>query len=196
MELAEESFQFDGEGDYVEHRSQKSIFDMKDSARRALVDEGLEDVGPQQYLHLVRRRVKGYISELEHVMRQAGAVSLLREEQIHVVEVRPPEDLLELCRSDKHDVLSDRPQPKVAENGHIQGLEGYLTAPDMFSAEWTIRVDKRHEGPQPVTASATTPMPLAASWDAFRKANRFLQQSGLGLEAEYEDYDGGDTPGL
>jgi len=196
MELAEESFQFDGEGDYVEHRSQKSIFDMKDSARRALVDEGLEDVGPQQYLHLVRRRVKGYISELEHVMRQAGAVSLLREEQIHVVEVRPPEDLLELCRSDKHDVLSDRPQPKVAENGHIQGLEGYLTAPDMFSAEWTIRVDKRHEGPQPMTASATTPMPLAASWDAFRKANRFLQQSGLGLEAEYEDYDGGDTPGL
>jgi len=121
MELAEESFQFDGEGDYVEHRSQKSIFDMKDSARRALVDEGLEDVGPQQYLHLVRRRVKGYISELEHVMRQAGAVSLLREEQIHVVEVRPPEDLLELCRSDKHDVLSDRPNRRSPRMGTFRG---------------------------------------------------------------------------
>lgn len=196
MELAEESFQFDGEGEYAEHRSQKSIFDMKDSARKALVDEGLEDVGPQQYLHLVRRRVKGYISELEHVMRQAGAQSLLRDEQIHVVTIRPPEELLNLCDSEKHTVLSERPEPKPAQQGDIRGLEGYMTAPDVFSAKWTIRVDKRHEGPQPVTASATTPMPLAASWDAFRKANRFLQHSGLGLEAEYEDYDGGDSPGL
>lgn len=196
MELADESLQFDGEGEYVEHRAQKSIFDMKDSARKALVDEELEDLGPQQYLHLVRRRVKGYISELEHVMRQAGAQSLLTAESIHLVTVRPPDSLLQFYRDDKHTVLSDRPEPKPAQNGAIQGLEGYLTAPDVFSAEWTIRVDKRHEGPQPVTASATTPMPLAASWDAFRKANRFLQHSGLGLEAEYEDYYGGEEPGL
>lgn len=200
MAAESEEFRYDGEGDYVEHRRQKAVYDAKEMARDVILEAKRQHSRgniPVEALQTdARSAVETYITEIEQMAKEAGADDLLNEALIHKVRISPPEELVRYSEGDQHRVISDPPQPKPAQNGTIQGLWGFLTAPEEFVAEWTIQVDVAHEGPQSITATSSTRMPVEASMDAFRHANVFLKRVGLELEPRMSDYDGGDTPGL
>lgn len=200
MSAESEPMEFDGDGDYVERRRQKAIFDARDLARDVIVNakrqHARDEISPDAARTDVRSVVESYISEVEHIARMAGANELLSETVIHVVSIQPPEPLLQYYRDDTVHVRSPEPSPKRPEGGIIRGLEGFLTAPDVFSAKWTIDADVRHEGPKPITETASTRMPIEASVDAFRFVNAFLREVNLDIEPRLEDYDGGEGPGV
>lgn len=195
-----EPFRFDGEGDYVEHRRQKSIYDARKMARDVILEakrQHSRNQIPAETLQTdARAAVETYITEVEHIANKAGADDLLNTAEIHTIQLEPPEDLMVYVNQDEHAVLTETPGPKVPTGGHITGLWGFMTAPDVFSANWTIDVEVRHEGPRDVTETASTRMPVEASMDAFRHVNLFLEMVGLDLEPSLEAYDGGDEPGL
>jgi hypothetical protein len=200
MAADSEQIQFDGEGEYVEHRRHKSIFDARQTARDVILSAKRQhsrgEISVDEMRADARTAVELYITEVEQMAAISKKQEVLRGTQIHTVRVNPPDSLLQYYGDNAHRALSDRPQPKVAANGEVTGLRGFLEAPELFRAAWTIRVDVRHEGPQRITKSAAVRMPVTASLNAFRTVNRFLQDTGLDIEPRLPDYMGGDEPGL
>lgn len=197
---AESQFDFEGDGDYVQRRRHKSIFDTRDWVRDSILTSKREHERGKIPLEVfqsdARSAVEMYIIEIEQMANSIDAKDVLDEYFIHTVHVEPPEKLLRFFEDDSYTVRSAKPVPEPAEDGEIRGLWGYLTAPAVFSNEWSIDVDVPHKGPQTVTAENTTRMPVDASIDAFRYVNSFLERAGLDLEPKLEEYRGEEGPGI
>jgi len=192
--------QFDGDGDYVERRRHKSIFDARKTARDVILNAKRQfsrgEISQESLRADARTAVEMYIAEVEQMALLSGNDGGLSDEPIHQIVLSPPAEILEYYESEQHNAMSKPPQAKVPRQGTIQTVWSFLDAPEVFRARWSVQVDVRHEGPQQVTATASQRMPVAASLTAFRVVNEFLQRSGLDIDPELPEYDGGDEPGL
>lgn len=149
-------------------------------------EEGFELSDRQQVLRAAMYR---YLTEIEWLAHQAEDAALLKKESLGTVELQPPEYLKELVngRTEGYPrVIGD--QSVEAREWSIQGINGYLTAPEIFRHTWTVQVDTRHEGSKPLQESVATYMPVHISLNAYRLSNRFLAKNGIDVELEESEH--------
>jgi len=185
--------------DYVEQRRQKEILDAVQSVAQTEVEtkeefeRGEIDIGTRR--EIVRTAVERLIRETEQLMVKAGARRLLTEEPLGTITIQPPADLVSFVNNGDTKIWGDSSvEPKDA--AAVYGVRGFLNASATFSATWSVRADIPHKGPQPVTSSAVTRMPISISMDAFEHVRAFLSETNLEIDPKLEDYDGGEEPGL
>lgn len=185
--------------DYVEQRRQKEILDAVQSVAQTEVEtkeefeRGEIDIGTRR--EIVRTAVERLIRETEQLMVKAGARRLLTEEPLGTITIQPPADLVNFVTNGDTKIWGDSSvEPKDAAT--VYGVRGFLNANATFSATWRVRADIPHKGPQPVTSSAVTRMPISISMDAFENVRAFLSETNLEIDPKLEDYDGGEEPGL
>lgn len=158
--------------------------DIDENARRAIIRSGVER----------------FIVDVEQIIESVGAKSLLEadgDEVIDKVELHPPDAIYHVLQSDEYRVLGNPDvSPKIAKDGVIKGLWGYLDAPEVFTATWELKVKVRHRRPIPVSESNSERMPVRASREAYRKVRGFLSDVDLDLGPNLPDYMGGEGPGI
>lgn len=147
---------------------------------------------------IVKSAVDRLIIDVENIMQSTGAISLLDDKEgeiIHKVQLNPPDELYALVRDDDVNIIGEVDlSPKEALT--IRGLWGYLNAPEIIAAEWTIQADVRNHKPQPVSRQSATRMPVEASKAAYREVRKFLADVDLDLGPKLPDYKGGEEPGI
>lgn len=138
---------------------------------------------------ILRAAVYRYLTEIEWLAHDAEAVDLLQNDLLGKVSLEPPERLQQLVYSqrDGYPRVIGAPTLETVEQ-QIKGINGYLTAPEVFEASWSVTVEKRHSGPQTITETRATYMPAHVSLNAFRMANRFLNQNGIDIELADEQH--------
>lgn len=144
---------------------------------------------------IVRAGIEQLIREIEHIASTVGATDLLYEREIYTVRLGPPDDILAVVDSPRIKVIGN-PDLGRKTAGKIKGLEGYLNAPEYFSAEWTVHIDKDHEDQQPFTWPTEVRMPVDASHATFRAIRQFLAKVKLDLGPNLPDYMGEEGPGI
>lgn len=132
---------------------------------------------------ILRAAVYRYLTEIEWLAQDAGADDVLTGTEFGTVTVHPPERLRRIARGDIGGYPRVIGSPTL-EPTHwtISGIVGYLTAPEVFSDTWSLTVEKRHTGPETISESAGTYMPAHVSVNAFRIANRFLNEHGIDID--------------
>lgn len=185
--------------DYVEQRRQKEILDAASKVKEIdqVTDEQYEygeiDLGTRRAI--LRTAVKGLILEVEQLARRSGAVGLLANEELYTVKLHPPNELVEFVNNTDNKIWGEANlEPRGVYD--VEGIRGYLDAPETFSETWTIQADIPHEGPKQVSRTTTQRMPVGASGKVYQRIKRFLSEVGLDLNAKLEDYKGGKEPGL
>lgn len=188
---------------YAEALRQKEILNISSDVgelfqrTKFAMEEGEIDEDARRAI--VRTGVERFIIDVEQIIQAVGAESLLEAngEKIYEVKLPPPEEIRYILQSDDFRVIGNpNISPKMADNGVIRGLWGYLDAPEVFGAQWTLRVEAKHERPQPVTRANRIRMPVRASREAYRKVRRFLADVDLDLGPNLPDYMGDEGPGL
>jgi hypothetical protein len=138
---------------------------------------------------ILRAAVMRYLTNIEWLAHQAEHTELINDMEFGTVTLNPPAHLV--------DVVSDKSRgyPRVvgspdlsAERWTIRGINGFLTAPEVFEATWTLTVDTRHDGPQRISETRTTFMPAHVSFNAFRMANQFLSKQGIDVDLADEQH--------
>lgn len=145
------------------------------------------DVSDRQ--QILRAAVYRYLTEIEWLVDAAEDTEVLGDIELGVVELHPPEHLLQLTRDrdGRYPRVIGNPDLKPWTHG-VQGFVGYLTAPEVFQHTWTIQVDTRHGGPQPIRETMATYMPAHISLNAYRLANRFLAKNGIDVELAEKEH--------
>ena len=143
------------------------------------------DVADRQ--QILRAAVMRYLTNIEWLVQKAEEYDLLRTVSLGEVRLQPPPDLAQIVENSTGDyprvVGSADLEPEVWS---ITGIQGFLTAPEQFSASWSVSVDTRHEGPSTVSDVRSTFMPAYVSFNAFRKANQFLSNQGVDVDLAEE----------
>lgn len=138
---------------------------------------------------ILRAAVYRYLAEIEWLAYKAEDRELLFEESFGEVTIRPPDYLREIVNNPMEAGVKIIGKPSLEPGTHsVDGLTGYLTAPEVFEASWSVRIDKRHEGPTEVYEQQSTYMPAHISLNAYRMANRFLAKHGIDVELAEEQH--------
>lgn len=143
------------------------------------------DVADRQ--QILRAAVMRYLTNIEWLIGKADEMALLRDVELGVVQLDPPPRLSQIAKT------GSREWPRVVgapdltpKTWAIEGIQGFLTAPQQFSTSWSLNVDTRHSGPETISMSRTTFMPSFISFNAFRKANQFLSNQGVDVDLAEE----------
>lgn len=143
------------------------------------------DVADRQ--QILRAAVMRYLTNIEWFVQKAEEYELLQQVSLGEVRLQPPPRIAKIAENDAGDY------PRVVgsadlepEAWPINGIQGFLTAPEQFSASWSLSVDTRHSGPSTLTETRTTFMPAYVSFNAFRKANQFLSNQGVDVDLAEE----------
>lgn len=147
-----------------------------------------DEFGVADRQQVVRAALYSYLTNIEWLIVDAGEKELLQEQPLGEVQIDPPEEFVRWADSKGG-------YPKVIGSASLEpytrpitGIQGYLTAPEVFSHTWALNVQKRHEQPHSVERTKHTYMPVHISLNAFRLANRFLQQAGVDINLEEEQH--------
>jgi len=142
-------------------------------------DEYFDESDRQQIL---RAAVYRYLTNIEWLAEKADATELLAETSFGTVELEPPPEIKQLItKRDGYPRVVGGQRVTTYEH-EINGIHGYLTAPEVFRHTWTVDVNKRHTGTTSITRSRATHMPTHISLNAFRMANQFLANNGFDVE--------------
>lgn len=159
------------------------------SMARVVGDDEFTEGDRQQ---VVRATMYSYLTDIEWAMVEANEVGLLREQELGQVVIPPPERFVELADSDSGDyprvIGAADLSPYVVE---INGIQNYLAAPDVFQHTWRLRIEERHDRPETLTEKRQSYMPVHISKNAFRIANRFLNEAGADINLQEDDADAG-----
>lgn len=137
---------------------------------------------------ILRAAVYRYLTEIEWLAVKAEDTELLKDTEFGTVEL-VPQDLKNLLNGQADGRVRVIGKPDLKPWTHpIKGIQGYLTAPEVFEHTWTVQVDTRHGGPQPVPETRASYMPAHISLNAFRMANRFLSKNGIDVELSEEQH--------
>lgn len=148
-----------------------------------------DDFGVDDRQQILRAAVYRYLTEIEWLAYKAEDEKLLFKESFGEVTLNPPAYLREIVGNPGDAGVRLIGQPTLQPWTHeINGLTGYLTAPEVFETSWTVRIDTRHEGPRPVQETVRTYMPAHISLNAYRMANRFLAKNGIDVELAEEQH--------
>lgn len=162
---------------------------IEQSMVRLRTDTEFEEPDRQQ---VVRASLYSYLTNIEWLMVAGGETKLLKEKELGTVTINPPQAFVEWGNNKQRDgptVIG--PQSLGSYEHPIYGIQGYLTAPEVFEASWSLDVQKRHSSPQTVSRAKQTFMPVHISLNAFRLANRFLNESGIDIELKEDEGDAG-----
>ena len=149
-------------------------------------EPSFEEADRQQIL---RAAIYRYLTEIEWLAHQAESEELLHSKTLGHVTLDPPEWIQNVVNEDRDDF--PRPigeQSLETKQWTIEGINDYLTAPDVFSASWTIHAETRHGGPQTISDTQATYMPAHVSLNAYRVANKFLSDQGIDVELADEQH--------
>lgn len=159
---------------------------IEQSMAQAATDEQFGETERQQ---VIRASLYSYLTNIEWLMVQAEEHELLTERDLGEVVIEPPERFRRLAHSD------DRGYPRVIASGDLEpythpinGIQGYLAAPEVFSATWTMQIEPRHDRPQTISETKQTFMPVHVSKNAFRTANSFLSKAGIDVDLQEEQH--------
>lgn len=134
---------------------------------------------------IVRAVVYSYVSNVLWLMVEAGRADLVKEADLGQVKIEPPERFVELAKERSRGyprvVGSPSLRPYVYQ---VEGIQGYLAAPEVFEETWTIQVQRRHSRPEPVSDTKEMQMPIHISKNAFTVANRFCSESGIDVSLD------------
>lgn len=138
---------------------------------------------------ILRAAVMRYVTNIEWLVHKAEDEERLQNRELGKVVLEPPEYLVQLTeqRTGSHTRVIGDPDlsPKVWV---IEGFNDYLTAPQTFSATWSVSVDKRHAGPTTLSESKSAFMPAYISFNTFRTANQFLSEQGMDVDISEEQH--------
>lgn len=142
-----------------------------------------EGFGVDDRQQILRAAVFRYLMEIEWLAHSAEAEDLLQNDTFGNVKLDPPQRLQQLARTDTEGYPRLIGSPNLTpKQWTIKGINGYLTAPEVFEASWSVTVEKRHGGPERITETQATYMPANVSLNAFRMANKFLNENGIDIE--------------
>lgn len=140
---------------------------------------------------ILRAAVYRYLTEIEWLAVKAEDNEILDEAEFGEVTLQP-QDINELVNGQAESGVRVIGSPNLKPfRRPITGIRDYLTAPEVFEKTWTVQVDTRHSGPQPVKETRATYMPAYISLNAFRMANRFLSKNGIDVEIHESEGDAG-----
>lgn len=152
---------------------------IEQSMVRLVTDPDFEDADRQQ---VIRATLYSYLTNIEWLMAEADETTLLHEFELGQVRIEPPERFVGWV-SERHTGPRVIGSPDLdAREYPIVGIQGYLTAPEVFEATWSVRVDQKHTNPQSISERKETYMPVHVSLNAFRAANRFLKDVGADID--------------
>lgn len=138
---------------------------------------------------VIRAAMYSYLTNIEWLMVEAGEDDLLRTQDLGSVVIEPPERFVKLVNSDTRDgprvIGSDGIEPFRTQ---ITGIQGYLSAPEVFEKTWSMQLQERHSEPERVTETKQTHMPIHVSKNAFRVANQFLTRAGIDVNLAEEQH--------
>jgi hypothetical protein len=159
---------------------------IEQSMARQVTDEGFGLADRQQ---VIRAAMYSYLTNIEWLMVDAEELQLLKQQDLGDVVIDPPTQFIELTSG------VEQGYPRVIGSAtvephrrKIQGIQGYLAAPEVFEATWKLQIQERHSEPQPVTETKQTHMPVHVSKNAFRVANQFLQRAGIDVDLAEEQH--------
>lgn len=164
---------------------------IEQSMVRLVTDDEFGEADRQQ---VVRATLYTYLSNIYWLMVEAASGdsetrATVTEREFGEVRLDPPEEFVRIVDG------QNRGYPRAigdadldAETWTITGVRGYLTAPDVFEAEWTLPIEERHGEPQPVTKKKTTHMPVHISRSVFDEVNGFLNRAGFDADLETEQH--------
>jgi len=165
------------------NQARQRVEELIEQTMIRMVSDDHFDEGDRQ--QVIRAALYSYLTNIEWLIEQAGQEALLTKQSLGNVQLDPPEDLVELGRRDRTGwprvIGTASLEPRIWP---INGIYGYLTAPEMFEQAWSLQIERRHEQPEVVTMSEQTFMPVHVSLNAFRVANWFLKQAGIDVELE------------
>lgn len=154
---------------------------IQDSMIRLRTDQNFTEGDRQQ---VVRAALYPYLTSVEWLMAESGETEMLQESDLGTVTIEPPEVIRELQKGDR---VIGSPSIKPFKTS-ISGIEGYITAPEVFQKTWSVTVKKRHSGPSEIVESKETHMPVHISMNAFRMVNRYLNQAGIDVSLHEDQH--------
>lgn len=148
-----------------------------------------DDFSVEDRQQILRAAVYRYLTEIEWLAFKAEDDELLHGKEFGEVQLNPPAHLRKAVNNPAEAGVRVIGKPDLKPWTYtITGIEGYLTAPEIFEASWTVRLDTRHGGPQAVQESEWTYMPAHISLNAYRLANQFLAKNGIDVELAEEQH--------
>jgi len=117
-------------------------------------------------------------------MAESGDRDILQQTELGTVSIEPPSQLRQLVQQNE---VVGRPSIETHEQT-IFGIQGYITAPEIFEKSWSVTVKKRHSGPTEVTERNQTYMPVHISMNAFRMVNRYLNSAGIDVSLHEDQH--------
>lgn len=145
--------------------------------------------GEVERMQVIRASLYSYLTNIEWLMVESEEHKMLTEQQLGEVVIDPPERFRRLANSDNRDY------PRIIASGDLEpythpinGIQGYLSAPEVFSETWTMQVEPRHDQPQTMSQTKQTYMPVHVSKNAFRTANSFLSKAGIDVDLQEEQH--------
>lgn len=159
---------------------------IEQSMVRQVTDNNFELADRQQ---VIRAAMYSYLTNIEWLMVEAGETDLLRNQDLGAVVIEPPERFVELVSS------KDQTETRVIWSddigpfrNQITGIQGYLSAPEVFEETWSMQLEQRHSEPERVSETKRTHMPIHVSKNAFRVANQFLTRAGIDVNLAEEQH--------
>lgn len=159
---------------------------IEQSAIWQVSNEGFGESDRQQ---VVRAALYSYLTNIEWLMVEAESFDLLRHLELGTIRLDPPDTFMQLASAEHQGFprLIGYPALEPFEVS-ITGVEGYLTAPEVFEKTWTVQIEHRHTRPGSVSKTEETYMPVHISLNAFRAANKFLSTAGIDVDLAEEQH--------
>lgn len=154
---------------------------IQDSMIRLRTDQNFEEADRQQVL---RAALYPYLTSVEWLMAESEDRETLHDAELGTVKIHPPSSIREAVEQNR--VVGS---PSIGPYEHtISGIQGYITAPEVFQKSWTVTIKKRHSGPTEVTETKQSYMPVHISMNAFRMVNRYLNQAGVDVSLHEDQH--------
>lgn len=154
---------------------------IQDSMIRLRTDQNFEEADRQQVL---RAALYPYLTSVEWLMAESDGTEILSEAELGTVTIQPPANLRKAVEQNR--VVGS---PSIRPYEHtISGIQGYITAPEVFEESWTVTVKKRHSGTIEMSETKQSHMPVHISMNAFRMVNRYLNQAGIDVSLHEDQH--------